>query len=428
MTWISERISLPADPLELVRRLSARRGVALVRVPERGVTFIGCDPVERSTALDPEPALARAPCSHGDVPRWLGLLPYDALRTLAREASAGDAREAGLIAEPLWFRYAAIVTVGREVHVSGESAAAVRELSRALRAPARAAAASLAFRAAPEPEALHLERIRRALAAIARGEIYEVNLARRFELRVKGAPWELLARVESAGRQPHAFVLRADELDVMAASPELCLRLDAEHNVSTAPIKGTRPRHADPERDRALAEELDHDPKERAELTMIVDVERNDLGRVAELGSVQVSTAPHVASFPGVHHRLAVVSGRLAQHTSRLELLSAMLPSGSVTGAPKRRAMQLIAELEPCRRGLYTGVVGFVRRDGGMELKMAIRTLVARDGVGYYYSGGGIVADSCPQREVEETLWKAERIVALAESATENWAPQQPNG
>jgi anthranilate/para-aminobenzoate synthase component I len=414
MVWISERISLPARPIEIARRLARRRNVSLVRVPESGLAFVACDPIERSTSLDPEPGLLRAPCVGGEAPRWLGLLPYEALRGLAGEVSAQDLRAPALVQTPLWFRYPALVRIGREVDVVGESAAAVRDLSRGLLSPPQASDVELDFAAAPEPETQHLERIRRALAAIARGEIYEVNLARRFELRVRGAPWDLLERIETAGSLPHAFLLESEEVSVTAASPELCLRLDAEGRVQTSPIKGTRPRHADPAEDRRLAEELERDLKERAELTMIIDVERNDLGRIAELGTVRVSTPPHVLSLPGIHHRLATVEAQVSAQVSRLELFSAMLPSGSVTGAPKRRAMQLIAELEPNRRGLYTGVVGFVRQDGGLELKMAIRTLCARAGVGHYHSGGGIVADSSPEREVEETLWKAERIIALA--------------
>ena len=123
--------------------------------------------------------------------------------------------------------------------------------------------------------------------------------------------------------------------------------------------------------------------------------------------------APHVVSLPSVHHRLATLEAELRPEVSRAQLLDAFLPSGSVTGAPKRRAMQLIAELEPHRRGLYTGAVGFLRRDGGLELAMAIRTLTVREGLGHYYTGGGIVADSVPALEVEETLWKAESVLQL---------------
>jgi anthranilate/para-aminobenzoate synthase component I len=212
------------------------------------------------------------------------------------------------------------------------------------------------------------------------------------------------------------------ELGVVAASPELCLSLDAGGTARTRPIKGTRPRHADRERDRELARELDLDPKERAELAMVIDVERSDLGRVARPGSVRLVEEPRVESHPGVHHRVATVEAALRAGVSRTELLSAMLPSGSVTGAPKIRAMEVIAELEPVRRGLYTGAFGVLGQDGGLELAMAIRVLTLQGSRGRYFSGGGIVADSNPAREVEETLWKASALVRTTGGGVENWA------
>jgi anthranilate/para-aminobenzoate synthase component I len=146
---------------------------------------------------------------------------------------------------------------------------------------------------------------------------------------------------------------------------------------------------------------------------MVIDVERNDLGRLAVPGSVRLSSPPHVESHPTVHHRVATVEARLTPAFTRADLLEAMLPSGSVTGAPKVRAMELIAELEPFRRGLYTGAFGTIRNDGSLELGMAIRTLTVVDGIGEYFSGGGIVADSVPERELEETLWKAAQLLPL---------------
>jgi anthranilate/para-aminobenzoate synthase component I len=233
-------------------------------------------------------------------------------------------------------------------------------------------------------------------------------------VEVRGAPWELLEKIEATGAVPHAFVLEFGDLRIVAASPELCLSLSPSGIMQTSPIKGTRPRSDDSVEDARLARELEHDPKERAELTMIIDVERNDLGRVALPGSVRLVEPPHVISLPSVHHRLATIEAELRPELTREALFRALLPSGSVTGAPKRRAMQLIAELEPHRRGLYTGVVGFIRGDGGVELKMAIRTLVYHGECGHYFAGGGIVADSQPEREVAETLWKAERLFSLA--------------
>jgi anthranilate/para-aminobenzoate synthase component I len=154
-------------------------------------------------------------------------------------------------------------------------------------------------------------------------------------------------------------------------------------------------------------QELEQDPKERAELTMIVDVERNDLGRVAEVGSVRLAALPHVVTHRTVHHRVALLTARTRAGVGRDDVLRSMLPSGSVTGAPKVRAMEVIASLEPLRRGLYTGAIGFIGHDGVITLSMAIRTVVLNGNEGEYWTGGGIVADSDPAREVEETQWKA---------------------
>lgn len=417
MTLIVESTRLPPDPIELARRLAGRSGVVLTRVKGGAETYLGCEPVAESRALDPEPDLPREARAYGETPRWFGVVPYDALRELEGELAA-DARAPAQLSEPLWLRYAAVARIGATVEIIGESSGAVTGLRRLLGAPARASEVSLKPAAPTEPEFLHLERIHRALTEISRGVVYEVNLARRLSLAVSGAPWDLLARLESGGEgMPHAFALLAGELSVVAISPELCLSLEPDGRVLTSPIKGTRPRHEDPVEDARLARDLDEDAKERAELTMIVDVERNDLGRVARVGSVRLAAAPRVVSLPGIHHRVASVEAYVPHELTRAQLMNAVLPSGSVTGAPKRRAMQLIAELEPHRRGLYTGVVGFIRQDGGFELKMAIRTLSSLGGLGHYYTGGGIVADSVPEREVEETLWKAARILALARAA-----------
>jgi anthranilate/para-aminobenzoate synthase component I len=252
--------------------------------------------------------------------------------------------------------------------------------------------------------------------------VYEVNLARSFELDAEGSLFDVFEALTSAGRPPYSAVFAWPELGVVAASPELCLSLDTDRVARTKPIKGTRPRHRDEARDRALAEELDRDPKERAELAMVIDVERSDLGRVAVPGTVRLAEPPHVESHATVHHRVATVEAVLRADVARAELFRAMLPSGSVTGAPKIRAMEVIAELEATRRGLYTGAFGVIFQDGGIELAMAIRVLTVEGGVARYFSGGGIVADSDPDRELEETLWKAAALLQTTGDAAENWA------
>jgi anthranilate/para-aminobenzoate synthase component I len=211
---------------------------------------------------------------------------------------------------------------------------------------------------------------------------------------------------------PFAAALALPSLDVISTSPELLLRTFPDGRVWTTPIKGTRPRGSDAASDDAKVRELENDPKERAELAMVVDVERNDLGRIARPGTVRQLGDPAVHTHATLHHRSVDLVAHVRPGVTRAELFRAMIPSGSVTGAPKVRAMELIAELEAERRGLYTGAIGSVAHDGTVELSMAIRTLTLREGVGRYFAGGGIVADSDPEREVDETRWKALQVLA----------------
>lgn len=417
MALSPETVDLPADPLLVARALADRPGLSLLwSARGGGPSYVAADPLDEVAALDPEPSLELDPGlgAAGRAPRWIGVLPYEACRSLerARWSRSSDARSAPHIEKPLWRRYGAVARVADRVEVIGDSPGAVRDLARRIRSGAETA------RPRPvklelvrvEPGALHAARIERALSLIARGDLYQVNLARRFELSIAGHPVDVLQALSRCAAAPYAAALRLRGADVVSTSPELFLALEPDRRVLTAPIKGTRPRGADPAGDAALMRELDADPKERAELSMILDVERNDLGRVARTGSVELLEPPHVHTHPSVHHRVALLGAVLRDGLGRGELLSAMLPSGSVTGAPKVRAMEVIAELEPERRGLYTGAFGAVRQDGGLTLGMAIRTLTVARGEGHYFAGGGIVADSDPGREVEETLWKALQI------------------
>ncbi|HEX7604560.1 MAG TPA: chorismate-binding protein, partial [Polyangiaceae bacterium] len=211
---------------------------------------------------------------------------------------------------------------------------------------------------------------------------------------------------------PYGFFLATDDGFVAAASPELALELCGDR-LRTAPIKGTCPRGADAEADAGLARELEASAKERAELTMAIDLHRNDLGRVARPGSVRVLGVPVLRAGSTVWSRIAEVVALREVGVSLSTVVLAVLPCGSVTGAPKVRAMEIIAELEPHRRGLYTGAFGYVGRDGGVCLAMAIRTALLRGGTAEYFAGGGIVAESDPEREVEETKWKAVQLRAV---------------
>jgi anthranilate/para-aminobenzoate synthase component I len=217
---------------------------------------------------------------------------------------------------------------------------------------------------------------------------------------------------------PYTSYVDLGDTVVVASSPELLLRRRG-HRVETRPIKGTRPRGTDPARDAALAAELARDPKECAEHVMIVDLERNDLGRVCEPGSVRVEELARVVNYPSVHHLVSVVSGTLREGTDVGTLLAAVYPGGSITGAPKVRAMEIIAELEEHPRGIYTGALGLIAPTGDLELGLPIRTGVVAGGVVRWHAGGGIVADSDPERELAEAWLKTAPIrAALGEPSS----------
>lgn len=404
------------DPLELVRPLLAEPGAVLAFDGPRAV--FGCRPVARSLDLDPEPTLCLAPGA-SDAPRWFGLLPYEAFRSWERRP-AEDSRARPLLDHVLWHRYGAVAVFDQAgARVEGDDPAAVEWLRDALvrrRAERTAplAPVRLELREPLESSEIHERRISRALSQIAAGNLYQVNLARRFEFCVAGHPVEILRALGHPARTTFASAGAFEELSWVSASPELFLSLDAEGTLVTRPIKGTRPRGVTSDEDARLRRELDESEKERAELAMVIDVERNDLGRISAPGTVRLTTPPHVVTHATIHHREAAVTSRLRPGVSRAELLRATLPSGSVTGAPKIRAMELIAELEAERRGLYTGALGWLGHDGSLRLSMAIRVLTIRGDRGHYFAGGGIVADSDPAAEVEETLWKARQLAALA--------------
>ncbi len=420
MSLMARAVDVVPDPLRLAAALAERPGLALLWDGQGGKTsYLACDPIDARQELDPEPglSLAAGKDDRRAAPRWIGLLPYEGRRSLERPGFGRrvEDRPAPHLERPFWNRYGAVAEISpRGVRVIGDARGAVLDLARHLARVAAVPSAALQLLPAEEDDADHAARIRRALELIAKGELYQVNLARRFSYRVEGHALGLLAAMGRVARAPYASLLCFDPLTVVSTSPELFLKLSADGRLLTIPIKGTRPRGPDAVEDRRLARELDADAKERAELAMIVDVERNDLGRVAVTGSVRLQAAPRVVTHATVHHRAARVVAHLSPGTSRSELLAAMLPSGSVTGAPKVRAMEVIAELEPTRRGLYTGAFGALGHDGGLHLAMAIRTLSVRDGDAHYFAGGGIVADSVPEREVEETRWKAVQVARLA--------------
>ncbi|MCW8129389.1 MAG: anthranilate synthase component I family protein [Planctomycetota bacterium] len=261
----------------------------------------------------------------------------------------------------------------------------------------------------------------KALAYIAAGDIYQVNLSQRFEAEWHAPAGELYRRLREASPARYgAFVRLTGGRALCSISPELLVSVRSRE-VLTRPIKGTRPRGANAAEDARLAAELEASPKERAELTMIVDLERNDLGRVCDYGSVRVVSAGALEAHPTVYHRVASVAGRLHHRRGVRDLLRAMFPGGSVTGAPKIRAMQIIEELEPTRRGPYCGAIGWIGADGDVELNLAIRTALVDEASAraWYQAGGGIVADSDPAKEYDETLAKAAAFFKAVHSSTD---------
>lgn len=419
MTLVARELPLPPRPLLLARRLGDDPRLALLWAASgHGPSFIAVDPVAESDALDPEPSLVTRHDGNelGRVPRWIGFVPYEALRELERPGfvPAVDPRSEPQMVAPRWWRFGAVVRVDERVTVVGDDVVRVNALSARLLATPDRAPAPVRLQLQPgEAPARHAERVRAALELIRQGQIYQVNLARRLELAVDGDPIDLLAWLCREVRPPYATALRWPGASVVSSTPELLLEQCADGRIWTDPIKGTLPRGQHAASDRAARQALERDPKERAELSMIVDVERNDVGRVSTIGSVRAE-APRLTTHGLVWHRQARVSGSLAPGLTRRDLLRALLPSGSVTGAPKVRAMEIIAALEAERRGLYTGALGFITQRGEMTLAMAIRTLTLRGNEGHYFTGGGIVADSEPLREVEETIWKARQLFGRA--------------
>ncbi|OOZ41772.1 aminodeoxychorismate synthase component I [Solemya elarraichensis gill symbiont] len=238
------------------------------------------------------------------------------------------------------------------------------------------------------------------------GDCYQVNYTQRFAAPVEGDAWQAYVDIRKQNAIPYAAFMRLDEIEILSFSPERFLRLSG-NRVVTEPIKGTRPRGESTSADLALQDELYNSSKDRAENLMIVDLLRNDLGRVCQPGTIHVKELFHLESFPTVHHLVSRIGGELREGEDALSLLRASFPGGSITGAPKIRAMEVIEELEPYRRGIYCGSIGYIGFNGNMDTSITIRTMVHRSGQAHYWVGGGIVADSDPDEEYQECLDKA---------------------
>jgi para-aminobenzoate synthetase component 1 len=260
----------------------------------------------------------------------------------------------------------------------------------------------------------------RARAYIRNGDIYQVNLAQRFDTAIQEDAWSLFQKLFSASPSPFGAFLDAGDFQLASISPELFLRFSGAH-ILTRPIKGTRPRSSDATRDAQLAFELQTSPKELSELVMITDLLRNDLGRVCEYGSVQVPEFLRLERYAHVQHLVSTVEGRLRAGTTHLGALEAAFPGGSITGAPKIRAMEIIDTLEPVARGPYTGCAGYLGFNRESQFNILIRTALIRGEQAWYHAGAGIVADSDPEAEYLETVAKAQAFLnatALTPSTT----------
>ena len=283
-----------------------------------------------------------------------------------------------------------------------------------------------------EPPGLHsnlsradfISRVERAQAYIRLGHVYQVNLSHRLSVASDLDGWALFQNLATVSPAPFAAYLDCGDFQVASSSPELFLRLSGR-SIVTRPIKGTRPRSADPTRDAQLTYELQTSTKEMSELVMITDLLRNDLGRYCEFGSVQVPELVRLERYAQVQHLVSTVEGRLRSGVTHFAAFSSSFPGGSVTGAPKIRAMEIIDELEPNTRGPYTGALGYLGFNRESQLSIVIRTAITKGGTAHFHAGAGIVSDSVPAAEYDETMAKAGGFIsALGWPVSDCRAPQ----
>lgn len=406
--------------------------------PRSGWSRVECDdPLAdldaRIRAVDPV-ALPGLPRFFGGAVGYLG---YDVIRYIERldEAHADgiDTPEAlvlftdvVLAIDNIYGRAQAITTV----ETAGADERTLRQRYDAAAASLERVAATLAAEPAPRPLELReparvtrfestytreayehdVERIRDYIAA---GDAFQVVLSQRLTVPLRAAPFNLYRSLRSLNPSPYLYFLELDGISIVGSSPEVLVRLE-DGRVSVRPIAGTRPRSTDESRNIALADELIADPKERAEHLMLVDLGRNDVGRVARFGSVRVPDFMTIEQYSHVMHLVSHVEGELRDGFSAMNVLRACFPAGTVSGAPKIRAMQIIDELEPVRRAFYAGAIGYFAWGGRtMDTAIAIRTLLAIGGSAYIQAGAGIVADSVPAREYEESLAKAGALLRV---------------
>jgi anthranilate/para-aminobenzoate synthase component I len=427
------RLTLRRDPLDVLACIAGEPGAFLLEIPdpEQPAAIIGCRPTAELCIRtgDPDPAAAIARFVAAAPPVGTGLpfpLAGGVVACLTYELGVGLApRPIGHVpVDPLAVlrHHDPLLVYDRrrsQYVLLGSAPSALRapwleHLSRP--APEWHGPLGAAPLAASMPAERYRTAVRDILAYLAAGDCYQVNLTQPFTAPLTGPAWALLHRLARRHPAPYTAYLDLGDSIVVANSPELLLRRRGRR-VETRPIKGTRPRADHAGGDDALVTALRRDPKERAEHVMIVDLERNDLGRVCEPGSVRVDELARVESHPSLHHLVSIVSGTLRDGVDTGALLAATFPGGSVTGAPKVRAMEIIAELERHPRGVYTGALGLIAPDA-LELALPIRTAVVADRHVRWHAGGGIVADSDPERELAETWLKTAALrLALGETS-----------
>ncbi len=392
---------VPGSPFDALRAALARHATPRVPgLPPLQGGAVGVLGYELGRHLERVPL---APAAPDDAPE-AGLLLCDVVVCLDNRARRAWIVSSGLPeADPA---ARAVRAAARLDHVEARLAAA-----RPLPPPPTPAAAPVI--ASGFTRASYEGAVRRVIDYILAGDVFQVNLSQRFTTALPAglSPYDLFRRLQRANPAPFGAYLALGDTVVASSSPERFLRL-GDGRVETRPIKGTRPRGTTPDADAALAAELEASEKDRAENVMIVDLMRNDLSRVCRDGTVDVPQLCAVERFATVMHLVSSVTGRMRDGLGAVDLLEACFPGGSITGAPKIRAMEIIAELEPVRRGPYCGAIGHAGWDGSLDTGIAIRTLVVRGGTVTFGAGGGVVADSDPAAEYEETLAKARAMVA----------------
>jgi anthranilate synthase component 1 len=401
-----KRIQFDENPIEQLRRLTARyRPVRVPGLPPLIAGAIGYFAYDMVRLVERIPATGRDDVGLDDCVMmfYLGLVAFDHVR------------------HRVW--------VIRNVFTDGEGSLrakydrAVREIRRTrhlLKQPlprerrARRGRALKVRSNISKPQ--YLAAVRKAKSYIRAGDIFQVVPSQRFSARTSADPFEIYRALRVVNPSPYLYFLKLDDVSVVGSSPEMLLKVQGR-DAFYRPIAGTLPRGRNEKEDRELETKLLADPKERAEHIMLVDLGRNDLGRVCEYGSVKVERLMFVERYSHVMHLVSSLRGRLREGVDVFDALMACFPAGTLSGAPKVRAMEIIDELEPTRRGLYAGAVLYLDFTGNLDSCIALRTLVAKNGRVYIQAGGGVVADSVPEREFQETVNKARAVVTAVEIA-----------